>query len=120
MLTIYRRHNPEKCSSRDTEQCTNRKRPCPIWIRGSKPDGTYIREPLDSRDWNKALDIMREIEATSLRPEPVVAQKTIGEWRDQFIQNAKTENRSPETIRKYKAMFEQLIEFAEEKGFRTG
>jgi site-specific recombinase XerD len=118
MLTIYRRHNPKKCSSKDTQQCTNKRRPCPIWIRGSKPDGTYIREPLDSRDWNKALDVMREIEATGVRPKPVVARKTIEEWKDQFIQNAKTENRSPETIRKYKAMFEQLIEFAEDKGFR--
>jgi integrase/recombinase XerD len=120
MLSLYRRHNPEKCSSKDTQNCSNKRRPCPIWIRGSKPDGTYIREPLKSRDWTKAVDIMREIEATGLRPVPAAKHGvTIEDWRDQFIKNARTENVSEETLRKYTLLFKQLMSFAEDKGIRT-
>jgi site-specific recombinase XerD len=117
MLSIYRRHNPAKCGSKDTQNCSNKRRPCPIWIRGSKPDGTYIREPLNSRDWTKAVDIMREIEATGLRPAPVThARVTIEDWRDQFVKNARTENVSEETIRKYALLFKQLLAFTTDKG----
>jgi site-specific recombinase XerD len=119
MLTIYRRHNPERCSSKDSQNCSNKRRPCPIWIRGSKPDGAYIREPLKSRDWTKAVDTMREIEATGLRPAPPArTQITIEEWRDQFIKNAGTENISEETIRKYKLLFKQLLGFTQDRGIR--
>lgn len=120
MLSIYRRHNPAKCSSKDTQNCSSKRRPCPIWIRGSKPDGSYIREPLKSRDWTKALDIMREMEVTGQRPAlPARSDVTIEEWRDQFIKNAKTENISEETIRKYRLLFKQLLAYTEEQGIRT-
>ena len=59
MLAIYRRHNPKKCSSTDTQNCSNKRRPCPIWVRGSRADGHYVREPMKSRDWTRALDVMR-------------------------------------------------------------
>jgi hypothetical protein len=42
MLEIYRRHNPTNCSSTDTQKCKAKKRPCPIWIRGSAPSGRYF------------------------------------------------------------------------------
>jgi integrase len=61
---------------------------------------------------------MREIESTGVRPKPILAPKTIEEWRDQFVLNAETENRSPKTIRKYKFLFKQLIQFAKDKGFQ--
>jgi site-specific recombinase XerD len=119
VLTLYRRHNPARCSSRDSQNCSNKRRPCPILIRGSKPDGTYIREPLKSRDWTKALDILREIEATGQRPAPPTrSQVTVEEWRDQFIKNARTENVSEETIRKYTLLFKQLLAFTQDRGIR--
>lgn len=121
-LTIYRRHNPQKCSSRDSQHCSNKRRPCPIWVRGSKPDGTYIREPLKYRDWTKAQDALREMEVTGRLPKVIPAagdrRTTIETWRDQFLKNAQTENISEETLRKYRLLFKQLLAFAQGKGIR--
>ena len=121
-LTIYRRHNPQKCSSRDSQHCSNKRRPCPIWVRGSKTDGTYIREPLKYRDWTKAQDVLREMEVTGKLPKVSPAAEdrrtTIETWRDRFLENARTENISEETLRKYRLLFKQLLAFAQEKGVR--
>ncbi|MGA9999232.1 MAG: tyrosine-type recombinase/integrase [Candidatus Acidiferrales bacterium] len=121
-LTIYRRHNPQKCSSRDSQHCANKRRPCPIWVRGSKPDGTYIREPLKYRDWTKAQDALREMEVTGKLPKVTPSAEdnrtTIEKWRDRFLENARTENISEETLRKYRLLFKQLLTFAQNKGIR--
>ncbi|MHB8485530.1 MAG: tyrosine-type recombinase/integrase [Candidatus Acidiferrales bacterium] len=60
------------------------------------------------------------MEATGKRPAPTVSQEriTIGNWQDAFIKNARSENISEETIRKYKLLFKQLLAFAQEKGIR--
>jgi hypothetical protein len=58
MLAIYRRHNSKKCSSTDSQNCSNKRRPCPIWVRGSLPDGRYVREPMKSRDLTRALYVV--------------------------------------------------------------
>ena len=122
MLAIYRRHNPKKCSSTDSQNCSNRRHPCPIWVRGSRADGRFMCAcPLKSRDWTKALEVMREMEVTGERPATVAAPQeriTIEKWRDQFVKNARTENISSETIRKYEALFRQLIAYAQNKGIR--
>jgi site-specific recombinase XerD len=121
MLAIYRRHNPKKCSSTDSQNCSNKRRPCPIWVRGSLPDGRYVREPVKGRDWTRALDAMREMEATGERPPSTAvpsAKITIENWRDQFVKNARTENISSETIRKYEVLFRQLLAYTKDKGIR--
>jgi integrase len=122
MLEIYRRHNPKNCTSTDTQKC-KAKRPCPIWIRGTKPDGSYFRKPLKLRDWNKALDCLRLMEATGEEPKRVVpasskSKVTIEEWRDRYVANARSENVTEETIRKYKLLFRLLSEFATPKSIR--
>jgi hypothetical protein len=121
MLAIYRRHNPKKCSSTDSQNCSNKRRPCPIWVRGSLPDGRYMREPMQGRDWTRALDAMRGMEATGERPTSTAvpeAKITIENWRDQFVKNARTENISSETIRKYEVLFRQLLPYTKDKGIR--
>jgi site-specific recombinase XerD len=118
-LEIYRRHNPARCNSTDSKECQNKKRPCPIWIRGTAADGGYLREPVGTRDWTKADDLRREWEVTGRAPTPAVEKRiTIDNWKDQFLQNAEAENLSEETIRKYKLLFKRLMEFADEKGVR--
>ena len=80
-----------------------------------------MRVPLKSRDWTKALEVMREMEVTGERPAQVAAPQeriTIEKWRDQFVKNARTENISSETIRKYEALFRQLTAYAQNKGIR--
>jgi site-specific recombinase XerD len=60
------------------------------------------------------------MEVTGERPTlPTRPHVTNEEWRDQFIKNARTENVSEETIRKYKLLFKQLLVFTEEKGIRS-
>jgi integrase/recombinase XerD len=120
-LDIYRRHNSAKCSSKDSKQCVNKRRPCPIWIRGTTDAGAYIREPLKLRDWTRAEDVRREMELTGKQPKSVSSgdgRTTIEAWRDKFVRNARTENISEETLRKYSLLFKQLLTFAQNKGIR--
>jgi site-specific recombinase XerD len=134
MLEVYRYHNPAKCDSHDTAQCfkgpvdnpRNQKqlrRPCPIWVRGTAPDGRYVRQSLkkllgsSTRDWNEALDAVRNWENTGSAPKPVLAAEraTIERLRDMYIANMKTSNLASETIRKTRFLFAQMIAFAEQQ-----
>ena len=60
-LELYRRHNAQKCktSSPTDSSCTNTRKPCPIWVRGTQADGTYVRQPLKLRDWKEAQKVSR-------------------------------------------------------------
>jgi integrase len=121
MLEIYRRHNRSRCTSTDTQKC-KAKRPCPIWIRGVGLDNRYIRRPLKTRDWNRAMDHMRLMEAGQEIPKPAIAKSkpnpTLEEWRDAYVAAAESENVRSDTIRKYRLLFKLLIEFANGKGIR--
>ena len=122
MLSIYRRHNPKRCTSTDTQVCDNKRKPCPIWIRGFlEIENRYVRQPLNTRDWTKAVDEARSLEAglrdVASLSRPTTPRATIQEWHKEFIQNARVENISEETIRKYDLVFRQLAEFAGAKGY---
>ena len=117
MLELYRRHNPQKCSSTDTKICTNRRRPCPIWIRGTDAQGAYHREPIKTRDWTVAEARKQEMDSTGELPKPT-AKATIEELRDSFIAGKTGEELSAETIRQYRLLFRQMEAYARDKGFR--
>jgi hypothetical protein len=136
-LKTYRYHNPTKCHSQDTERCftgpldnpRNQKQlkvPCPIWVRGNTPDGTYVRQSLkkilksSTRDWNAALQLVREWEQTGNQPKPAVpaTRTTVEQLKEMYLANMLAENLSTETIRKAKFLFSQLIAFAEQQNFR--
>jgi integrase len=117
-LEIYRRHNPQKCSSTDTVVCTNRKRTCPIWVSGTKPDGTYVRESLKTRDWEHAKKVVRAWEEQGQKPKAASGLVRIEDLRTRFIDNMKTEGKGHETVRKYEQLFKPLIAFALDKGIR--
>lgn len=119
MLTLYRRHNPENCKSTDTQKC-DPKAHCPIWIRGTK-DGKYVRVPTHMRDWNRAVEVLRQFEATGeVGPAPVPEQDraTIERWRDEFLKDSEARGVEEETRRKYKILFGKLSRFADGKGIR--
>jgi len=121
MLTVYRRHTEAKCSSTDSQHCTDKRRPCPIWARGTTEAGTYVRQPLKTRDWAKAQDRARDLEATGRIPTPApanVQRVTIEMLKDHVIRNKQTENLAYGTIKKYKTIFRELVEFAKIKGIR--
>ncbi len=117
-LEIYRRHNPQKCSSTDTVVCTNRRHPCPIWVSGTKPDGAYVRESLKTRDWKHAEQIKQSWENNGQKPKTASALTTVEDLRTKFIANMRTEGKGHETIRKYEQLFKQMNLFAVDKGIR--
>jgi hypothetical protein len=110
-MNAYRRHNPAKCRfrSRTEYRCK-----CPIWVEGVK-DGRRIREALKLRDWNRAQELVREWDVEGKKPKRKY-RATIEEWRDQFLQDAAARHLTEATLRLYKLLFKQLIEFALEHG----
>jgi site-specific recombinase XerD len=117
-LELYRRHSSQKCSSTDTVVCTNRRRPCPIWISGTKPDGTYVRESLKTRDWKHAEKIKRHWEEQGQRPTAPAGPVRVEDFRKRFIDNTKAEGKGHETVRKYEQLFKQMETFTANKGIR--
>jgi site-specific recombinase XerD len=70
------------------------------------------------RDWTKAQQILREWEERGERPKAMVPKATIEHLQEQFLKNMETENRTSETIRKYRLLFKLLVAFTQEKGIR--
>jgi integrase len=120
-LKAYRRHN-KKCSATEgNATCSNKRRGCPIWVRGVAPGGEYIERSLKDngkilRDYNKALTIIANWETNGTAPKADDARTTIEQWRDQFLTTAKANNLEPSTIRKYETMFRQIMVFAANVG----
>jgi integrase/recombinase XerD len=110
MLTTYRRHNPEKCRHMDN-RCK-----CPIWVRGHLPDGRKVRRALKERDWTKAQMLVRNWEVDGTNPRPT--SHTIEDWRDKFIDDAASRGLSESTMRLYRLLFKQLIQFASDRGYK--
>jgi integrase/recombinase XerD len=113
MLITYRRHNPEKCrfTSRSEFRCK-----CPIWVSGTK-DKRRVREALKTRDWNRAQEVVRKWDVDGERPKAKV-RATIEEWRDQFLKDAEARNLSQATLRLYKLLFRQILEFTQSRGIK--
>jgi site-specific recombinase XerD len=113
MLVIYRRHNPQKCrfTSRSEYRCK-----CPIWVTGTK-DGHRIREALKLRDWNRAQDLVRVWDVDGTRPRTKV-RAPIEEWKDQFLKDAEARKLSGATLRLYKLLFRQILEFTQKRGIK--
>ena len=114
MLTTYRRHNPLKCrfTSRTEYRCK-----CPIWVTGTDKDGHFRRESLKSRDWNRAQELVRKWDVEGDKPKRR-ERVSIEEWRDQFIHDAEARHLSNGTMRLYKLLFRQLIQFTDGRGIR--
>lgn len=114
MLTTYRRHNSLKCrfNSRTEYRCK-----CPIWVTGTDKDGKFRREALKLRDWNRAQELVRKWDVEGDKPKSR-QRVSIEEWRDQFIHDAEARHLSNGTMRLYKLLFRQLIQFGKERGIR--
>jgi len=117
MLTIWRRHNPARCrfSKRTETKCR-----CVIWATGTLPNGRLVRESTKLRDWTRAQAIIRQWEIEG-EPPKVEAHKTIQEWKEIFLHDAKSpsgRNLGSETYRKYVLLFKQLEAFTTSKGVK--
>jgi integrase/recombinase XerD len=124
-LILYRRHNAARCNAVETNApCTNKRKGCPIWVRGEAPDGHYVEKSLKSltgkiaRDWEDARQTLRDWEATGSTPAPTAARTTIATWKAEYTALATANKLSSETLRKYKHLFAQLEAYATAKGLR--
>jgi integrase/recombinase XerD len=124
-LILYRRHNATRCSAVETNApCSNKRKGCPIWVRGTAPDGNYVEKSLRSltgkiaRDWEDARQTLRDWEAIGKPPAPVAARTTIATWKSEYTALATASKLSSETLRKYKHLFAQLEAYATDKGLR--
>ena len=115
MLTMYRRHRKD-CAHRSEGRKYLRCR-CPIWVDGFLA-GPEIRKSLDTADWQKAQDKVREWEAQDSEPKNAAEPITIQQAGEKFIADANARKLNESTIYKYSLLFKQLGNFAQKGGLR--
>jgi integrase/recombinase XerD len=110
MLTVYRRHSPN-CShqSRDYNRCR-----CRIWYDWNI-DGRRITKPIGTRDWQRAQQLAREMEAEGRvldsNKSPLIEQAC-----EDFLADAKARGLRDTSLYKYKLLLTRLQAFAKDKG----
>jgi integrase/recombinase XerD len=109
MLNIYRRHSPE-CphKSREHNRCK-----CRIWYDWNI-DGKRVTKPIGTRDWQRAQQLAREMEATGQSPgsKALLVETAC----DNFIEDAKARGLRDGSLYKYKLLLEQLKVFSKASG----
>jgi integrase/recombinase XerD len=117
MLTIYRRHL--KSCKHGSEGRSYRRCKCPIWVDGSL-DGHEMRKSLETRDWQKASDRVREWEANgTIAPEAKKDEPiTITAAWEAFVRDAESRGLQPDSVRKYRHLKRVTLEFAVREGLR--
>jgi integrase/recombinase XerD len=115
MLTIYRRHRKD-CDHRSDGR-KYRRCHCPIWADGFLA-GQEIRKSLDLADWQKAQDVVREMEATQSEPKDTEEPVTITQGWEKFLEDAKARKLTEPSIYKYELLSRQMKSFAEMYGYR--
>jgi integrase/recombinase XerD len=110
MLTIYRRHRrncKHRAKGRKHRYCQ-----CPIWVDGFL-SGKEIRESLKLRDWQKALERVREWEIEDRRIQKQQTRLIIATARQKFMADAEARKLNEATLYKYRLLFRHLDKFAE-------
>jgi integrase/recombinase XerD len=114
MLTIYRRHR-KACKHRDKGR-EHRHCQCPIWVDGFL-GGKELRESLKLRDWQRAQETVREWEANDRRDVKPERKRLEDAWAD-CRADMQARKLHIETIRKYKTLESQMVDFAARHGLR--
>src|SRR5882672_3808955 len=115
MFGLYRRHQkrcPHLLKGREHLRC-----PCPLWVDG-RMDGERINKALGTADWQKAQQIVREMETgancTDVRTQ--VGPITVNQAWLRFMADLDARKLHPATVRKYSLLQKQMEEFATHKG----
>jgi integrase len=115
MLTIFRRHArncAHKSKGRSWKTCK-----CPIHCEGVLGND-YIRESLDTRNWEVAQTKVRNRETATLIPaKEEQPQITVEDAIQKFLGDARARHLSNATLAKQRVLTEQLQAFAKLKGF---
>jgi integrase len=77
-----------------------------------------IRKSLGIRDWQKAQDYIREWEAREMEPKVIAEPMSIQVAKDKYLVDAAARCLNESTIYKYKLLFKQIVNFAENRGLR--
>ena len=116
MLTTYRRHRRD-CAHRSEGRKYRRCR-CPIWVDGFLA-GREIRNSLNTADWQKAQDFVREWEAGGQEPVNTKSEPlTIEKAKVDYLADAEARKLKDATIDKHRILLRQLEEFAAKEGIR--
>jgi integrase/recombinase XerD len=105
VLTLYRRHLVGQCrhTSRRERRCK-----CPVWVAGTLR-GEKIRRSLDLTSWEAADELVHGWTQGGRIGAVQVVIPTIAEAIEKFIQYTETQNRSWETLRKYRLLLERRV-----------
>lgn len=109
MLTPYRRHQkgcPHRTKGAGYQRCS-----CPCWVDGTLA-GRRIRRSLDTRDWTRALDRIRLIEASPERAQPATLLTVA---IDRYFGDCRARALSPATLKSYRNTLGALSAFAGDK-----
>jgi site-specific recombinase XerD len=113
MLSIYRRHR-SKCkfiADRVSKKCR-----CPLWATGTLV-GKPFRRALKTRSWERATQLLREIEDGAQSPgAPEVV--SIAGAVDKFLADCAARNLNANTLAKYKRLVKRLGEYCGREGIQ--
>jgi len=115
MLTTYRRHR-KNCEHRKEGRRYRRCR-CPIWVDGFL-GGQEVRRSLETADWQKAQDKVREWEAKASEPKITHEPITIQQAGERLLNDGKARKLNESTLYKYRLLFKQIGDFAQRRGLR--
>jgi integrase len=100
VLTIWRRHR-STCKNKDDRYF--RKCRCACWCEGVL-EGVYRRQSLKTRSWERATQIVRDIEDGKEKREAISLKSAAAI----FINDLAAQDRANDTIRKYRLLFSQM------------
>jgi integrase/recombinase XerD len=122
MLHIYRRHKKacvkKSCDEHRAKGWTYRRCQCPIWVDGTL-NGEPIRKTLNERSWEAAQALVNSWERKNelpAEPEKSPAEISLASAWDSVIADLEAQGLSAQTVRKYKLLRRQMVEF----GFARG
>jgi len=111
MLTLHRRHSaacPHATKGRKWNRCK-----CPLHVSGIM-EGVRVRKALQTRNWQRATEIVREWEACGVPGQ--TDDISLEAARDDFLEDLVRQKRSATTERKYRIIFSRLEAFAGDHG----
>lgn len=117
MLSIYRRHQkrcPHLFKGRKYFRC-----PCPAWVDG-RMNGRRLHRALGTTDWKTAQQIVRNWEtADDFTPSRQKTERiTLERAWVLFLLDLEARKLQHTTVRKYRLLQKQMLEFAERRGQR--
>ena len=117
MLGLYRRHRrhcPHLAKGRAYLRCQ-----CPLWVDG-RGKGRRIHKALDTADWQTGQQMVRDLETEPSGAEKRIETRplTLEQAWMRFLIDLDIRRLHESTLRKYRLLKKQMLEFATLKGFK--